>query len=95
MNGGYMMIDCTGLDLTDGSTQEIEGIFAQVDTAYKTGKPAYAYGCVFGDYGVMSPIAVMLLPYGSGTYTATASTLQITVTSDDEVTITNLVNSGE
>ena len=33
MNGGYIMIDCTGLDLTKGSTEQtITGLYSKVKT---------------------------------------------------------------
>ena len=38
-NGGYIMVDCTGLDLNTDSKQTITGIFNKVDTAFKSGKP--------------------------------------------------------
>lgn len=93
MNGGYVMIDCTGLDLTDESKQTISGIYDKVETAYKTGKPVYANNCNWGTGLVMSPIPVMVLPLSSGIFTCTAATLQITVDDENGVTIINLVSA--
>ena len=40
MKGGYTMIDCTGLDLTKGSTEQtITGLYAKALKAHKLNKP--------------------------------------------------------
>ena len=91
MNGGYIMVNGSGLDLAAESAQTIEGIYSQVDTAYKTGKPVYIYGCVSGSAAV-SPIAIMLLQTNETTYTATAGTQQLVITDADAVTVSNLVS---
>lgn len=93
MIGGYKLIDCTGLDLLDDSKQSITGIYAKVEEAYKTGKPILACNLEWGDVGIMSPVAVMVLPYATGTYTCTASTLQIWVTDDDKVEVHNFIQN--
>lgn len=92
MNGGYVMIDCAGLDLIKGSTeQEIPGIFARVKEAEKTGKPIYATNCVWSTNGKVSPINIMTMDATDTLVICTASTLQIYVNSTDIVTIVNMV----
>ena len=93
MIGGYKLIDCSGLDLLADSKQTITGIYAKVEEAYKTGKPIIAQNLEWGDVGIMSPVAVMVLPYAENTYTATASTLQLVITSDDGVVVNNFIQS--
>ena len=90
MNGGYIIVDCTGLELTAQSKLTISGIYKQVDAAYKTGKPVLAVNCTFED-DIMSPVYVMVNPRSNGNYIATASTLQITIDEDDGVTIVSFV----
>lgn len=92
MFSGYKLIDCTGLDLLEDSKQTISGIYAKVEESYKTGKPIIAENLSWGDVGIMSPVAVMVLPYAANTYTATASTLQLVITSDDGVVVNNFIN---
>lgn len=92
MIGGYKLIDCTGIDLLADSKQTIAGIYAKVEESYKTGKPIIAENLAWGDVGIMSPVAVMVLPYAENTYTATASTLQLVITSDDGVVVNNFIN---
>ena len=91
MNGGYVMINCDGLDLTSQSTQTIDGIFEDIDIAYNACKPVFAYNCKWGTLS-MSPVPVMVNPDPdtAGNYVVTSSVLQIRVTPSDVVTISVL-----
>lgn len=89
MNGGYILIDCKGLELTSESTQTIDGLFDRIADAVATGKPVYACNVLFAT-APMSPVPVMICLNANGSYVCTASTLQIWVNDDDEVTIVNL-----
>lgn len=92
-NGGYIMVDCTGLDLNTSTKQTVTGIFNRVETAFKTGKPIYCVGATFnisGTGNTTSPISVILNSDENGGYVATASTLQLWIDSDDGVQIVNL-----
>lgn len=92
MNGGYVLIDCTGLDLIKGSTeQSIPGIFKKVKDAEKTGKPIFCVNAVWGDNGKMSPMNIMTMDASADLVICTSSTLQIYVNKTDVVTIVNLV----
>ncbi len=44
MNGGYVMVDCTGVDL--GNLGTVPGLYNQVKNAVKTGKPIALNGIV-------------------------------------------------
>ena len=91
MNGGYIMINCAGLDLTKGSTpQTITGIYAECQKAMKTGKPIYAYNCAWGLLP-LTPIQVFLVQINSTQVIATSSTLQVVVANNDSITINNMV----
>lgn len=88
---GYIMVDCTGLDLTKGSTpQTISGLYQKCINARNTGKPIYCVNSVWGDKGVITPIEVFIVQF-DGYVIVTASTLQVIVTSSDVVTIENMV----
>lgn len=88
-NGGYVMVDCTGLDLIKGQTpQTVDGIYTRVENAVKTGKPIYACGCNWGGRKV-SPIQVFVI-YFDGVAYCTSSTLQIVIDNEDTVTINNM-----
>lgn len=93
MNGGYIMIDCTGLDLTKGNTvQTITGLYSRVKNAMKVNKPIYCNNAVWGYYGKISPIACFANMSSTTDIIITSSTLQIIVTENDDVTIENLVS---
>ena len=96
-NGGYILVDCTGLDLNTDSKQTITGIFNKVATAFKSGKPVYCVNATFnisGTGNTVSPVAVMVNSDENGGYVATASTLQLWIDSDDGVTIVNMASSN-
>ena len=91
MNGGYIMLDCTGLDLIKGSTpQTVTGIFERVKEAIATGKPIMAVNCTWGVLPV-TPLFTFAIQFDANTIICTASTLQIIITSSDVITINNLV----
>lgn len=93
MNGGYVMIDCTGLDLTKGSTEQtITGIYNRVKNVMKANKPIYCNNAVFGNYGKSSPISCFAYKLNTSTITLAASTFAIVVTENDVVTIENFVS---
>lgn len=95
MDAGIIMVDCKGLDLLADSTQEISGLYDRLTEARATDKVVVAHNVVWGDTGKTSPIPVILTAPQANTYVCTASTLQIWVTSADEVTIVNMAPSGE
>jgi len=91
MNGGYIMIDCTGLDLIKGSTpQTVNGLYNAVKRAMPINKPMYAINCIWGSGKLVTPIQCMAIDFDDYII-CTASTLQIVVAPDDTVTINNLV----
>ena len=91
MKGGYINIDCSGLDLTKGSTEQtITGLYQTVKSAFKANKPIFTYNAISGVNGV-SPIQVYVVDF-STYFVCNTSTLQIKVTNQDKVTITNLIS---
>lgn len=92
MNGGYAMVDCKGMNLLAVSSQTIDGLYADCESAYKSGKTILACNCVYGTDVPMTPIPVFAIKE-SGTLIFTASILQIRVTNEDAVTIVSLLNA--
>ena len=91
MKGGYINIDFSGLDLTKGTTEQtITGLYQTVKSAFKANKPIFAYNAISGVNGV-SPIQVFIVDFGTY-FVCNTSTLQIKVTNQDKVTITNLIS---
>lgn len=93
MNGGYIMIDCKGLDLTSNEEQTISGLYNDMVNAIKTGKPLVAYNCVWGSNNdsPMTPIPFFAQNWTDSLVVGTASILNISCTSADKVTVTSLV----
>ena len=94
MKGGYVLVNCSGLDLKSESAQTISGLYAKVKAAMATGKLIIAENIVWGDDGIISPVHLFAIDMGStyGIY-CTASTLQIRVSPADVVTIVNMAPS--
>ena len=91
MKGGYINIDCSGLDLIKGSEEQtISGLYERVKSAYKANKPIFAYNAIWGDKGLVTPIQVFVIDFGTY-FICTSSTLQIIITNQDKVTINNMV----
>lgn len=91
MVGGYILVDCEGLDLLKGSTpQTITGIRKKVEDAMATGKEIRACNCIWGEGVAVTPISVLCVELGDYVI-ATASTLQIWISKQDVVTISNMV----
>lgn len=91
MNGGYIMLDCTGLDLTKETKQTVTGIYNKVQNAIASGKPVYACNMTW-DGTPISPTPVMLIQF-DGLVSASYATLRLDVDDDDGITITNYVAS--
>ena len=96
LNGGFFMIDCKGLDLTDETEQTISGLYAQMQKGIKSGKPLLAYNCVWGlnSDAPLSPISFFAQQWNSTLVVGTASILNITCSSADKVNVTNLAASA-
>ena len=94
MKGGYTLIDCTGLDLIKGSTeQSITGIYNKVKAAMATGKMMIAENCNWNG-AFVTPISLFAIDFGD-CIIATSSTLQIVILPTDVITIRNMAPSNE
>lgn len=91
MNGGYILIDATGLDLIKGLTpQTITGLYNKVKRAMIINKPMYCCNAIWGDDKPVTPIQFFAIDFGD-VIICTSATLQIIITPSDVVTINNLV----
>ena len=88
--GGYVLVDCGGLELNDSSTQSITGLYKRAKAALATGKPCYACNCTMND-GACSPVSVAAWQEDEHTIIATGHVLRIVIEDDDDVTVINLV----
>ena len=90
MKGGYILMDCGGLQLNSGSTQSISGFYNRAKKALESGKPVYACNCKMNTVPA-TPVSVVAWQENSTTIIATGHVLRITIENDDDVTVTNLV----
>lgn len=92
--GGYVLVDCQGLNLLAQESQTIAGIYAACNDAVKSGKPIITTNCEYGEDVPMTPISVMAI-IEDGVIIFTASILQIRVSSDDSIVITSLLTPAQ
>ena len=90
MNSGYILVDCGGLELNSASTQSISGLYKRAKAALATGKPVFATNCLMNN-GYCSPVSVAAWQEDSTTIIATGHVFRVSIESDDDVTVTNLI----
>lgn len=58
---GIAVVDITGYDYSDSSSQTVSGLYAQCDKAYKSGKVILVTGWDYNGV-IMSPMFVYVMP---------------------------------
>lgn len=91
MNGGYVMVDATGIDLLAESSKTVAGIYNKFLKALQSGKPIIAYGISYST-AVSSPIAVNVKP-GSNSVTVLTGVYSIAISNANAVVVTDLTAS--
>ena len=86
MKGGYIITDCTGLDLSLDTAQEIAGIWDQAVAAIKTGKPIIAENCKYGDADV-TPVTCFGWYIAANEIVIVGATLHVHIKNDDTATV--------
>lgn len=94
MANGYIMVDCTGINLLAGEKQTVSGIFAKSTEAYESNKPIWAINLQYGSGVKMTPVPVMAIKEG-GKYCFSASILQIWIDDEDGVEVVNLAPANQ
>lgn len=80
-NGGYIMIDFSGLSLSSTESQTIPGLYFSLDTAIKTKKPVIGYNLTYNDNLIFC--RNMNIAKNENAIVCTTDTLTITVTAND------------
>ena len=91
MNGGYLNVDCTGIDLHKSTKQEIAGIWDKAVKALKSEKPIHAYGCTYGD-ALVSPVPVFGWYLATDEIVIVGATLHVHIKDDDSATVLDVVS---
>lgn len=91
LKGGYIIIDCKGLDLSSSTAQEIEDSFAIATRALNSGKPIIAKNCVYGNAPV-SPVTCFAWAISATEIVIVGATLHIHVKSDNTATVLDVAS---
>jgi hypothetical protein len=87
MNGGYILVDVTGLNLSSDASQEIDGIWDKAVTALKVGKPIVVHGCTYGTAPV-SPVTCFGWYIGADEIVVVVgATLHVHIKNDDTAVV--------
>ena len=92
MKGGYYLLNCKGLDLTETDPQTIAGSWNDVVTAIESGKPIVAYGCIYGTGVNVSPVTCFGWYISTTEIVIVGATLHIHVKSDNTATVLDVVS---
>lgn len=94
MNGGYIMVDCTGLDLTDTNAQSIDGIWDKAVEAIEADKPIIAHNCEYGTGVMVSPVTCFGWYINDGEIVIVGATLHIHIKDDDTATVLDVTSNS-
>ena len=87
MNGGYFLLDCTGLDLKKDTAQSITGCWQKTVDAIAANKPIIAHNCVYGSGVPVSPVTCFGWYIASDEIVIVGATLHIHVKDNDTATV--------
>ena len=91
MNGGYFLIDGTGLNLLADSSQTITGIYKNTKAAIDSGKPIWVCGMEYGSGVPLTPVPIFCIEQG-GEICGSSSILQVWIAQNDSVRVVSLLS---
>lgn len=92
MKGGYILIDCTGLDLSVGTAQEVAGSWKNAQNALNSDKPIIAVGATYGSASV-TPVTCFAWRISETEIVIVGATLHCHVKSDNTVTVLDVAGN--
>ena len=93
MKGGYMLIDCEGLDLTSAVKVTKTGFWNKAKNALASNKPLVAYNCIYGSGKPVSPVTAFGWYLSSTSIVIVGATLHIIIDNEDGVIVQDVVPS--
>ena len=90
--GGYILVDCEGLDLTSAEKVTKTGFWKKAVTCLKAGKPIIASGCVYGSGKPVSPVTAFGWYLDTHTIVIVGATLHIIIDDEDGVIVQDVGN---
>ncbi len=95
MNGGYFLVDCTGLNLANDTAQSIAGIWDKAKTALAVGKPIVCHNCIYGAGKLVSPVTCFGWQIADDEIVIVGATLHIHIKDDNTATVLDVVPSQQ
>lgn len=93
MKGGYVIVDCEGLDLTSQSKVTKTGFWNKAKKVLAAGKPIIATNCIYGTGKPVSPVTCFGWYLSSDYIVIVGATLHIIIDKDDGVVVQDVGNS--
>lgn len=90
--GGYILLDCGGLNLASSSPQTISGSWARAKAALAANKPIVAGNCKYSTAPV-SPVSCFGWAIAADEIVIVGATLHIHVKDDNTCTVLDVVGS--
>lgn len=90
MNGGYINVEISGLDLSLSTAQEIPSIWDKAVNAMKSGKPIIVAGCSYGDAPV-TPVTTFGWYIDTDEIVIVGATLHVHIKDDNTATVLDVV----
>lgn len=94
MNGGYIMVDCMGIDLTNAEPQSISGIWNKAVEAMEADKPIIAHNCEYGTGVKVSPVTCFGWYINDDEIVIVGATLHIHIKDDDTATVLDVTSNS-
>lgn len=91
--GGYVLVDCSGLDLTQTSATSLSGIWNKAKNALASGKPIVASNCIYGEGVAVSPVTCFGFYLASDEICIVGATLHIHITDNDKYRVLDVAAS--
>lgn len=93
MNGGYIVVDCAGIDLSDNTSQTVDGIWDKAVSAIDTDKPIVAYNTEYGTGKRVSPVTCFGWYIDTDEIVIVGATLHIHIKDDDSVLVLDVASN--
>lgn len=93
LKGGYVLVDCSGLDLTKAEATSLSGIWKKAKDALASDKPIVAANCIYGTGVNVSPVTCFGFYLASDEICIVGATLHIHITDDDKYKVLDVAAS--
>lgn len=92
MKGGCIIIDCTGLDLSLSTAQNVSGSWGKAQKALAAEKPIIAIGATYGEAHV-TPVTCFAWQISESEIVLVGATLHCHVKNDNTVTVLDVAGN--